>query len=66
MRKRGRVSLLGLIPPALLATGLCLPAVNGPHLMLGIPTLMWWLVGLTLSVSSVLAILELLNTGEPE
>ncbi|MFB6679536.1 hypothetical protein ACFCWG_45585 [Streptomyces sp. NPDC056390] len=66
MRKKGRLSLLGLIPPALLAIGLSLRAINGPHLWLGIPSLVWWLAGLTLSVSAVLAILELRNTGEPE
>jgi len=53
-----KFAAIALIPPILLITGLCLPAVNGPHLWLGIPSLMWWMAGLAVSVTVVLALFE--------
>lgn len=58
MRSNRNLVMLALIPPVLLIIGMCLPAVNGPHLWLGLPSLMWWLAGVAVSVTVVLAVLE--------
>ncbi|HWC83546.1 MAG TPA: hypothetical protein VG756_26615 [Pseudonocardiaceae bacterium] len=69
MRRRlGTRTALGLIPPILLIIGMLLPAVNGPHLWLGLPSLMWWLAGFAVSVTVALALIEKLHpeSGDSE
>lgn len=66
MRNTWRRWLLLAIPPVLYALGLALPAVNGPHLWLGLPSLMWWVCLCTVSVSVVLATVERFRGGDQE
>ena len=60
-RRSGARTALGLVPPILLIIGMLLPAVNGPHLWLGLPSLLWWLAGFAVSVSVVLVFIEKLR-----
>jgi hypothetical protein len=58
--------LLGALPPVLYALGLAVPAVNGPHVWLGLPSLMWWVCLCAVSVTAVLLIIERLRGGDGE
>jgi hypothetical protein len=64
MTNKRNLLMLGFVPPLLVLVGVFLPAVNGPHLWLGIPSLMWWVIGSAVSVSVVLWILERRNAGD--
>ncbi|MBY8859085.1 hypothetical protein K7711_21610 [Nocardia sp. CA2R105] len=66
MRNTWRRWLLLAIPPVLYALGLALPAVNGPQLWLGLPSLMWWVCLCAVSVSAVLVVVERSKGGDEE
>ena len=67
MERRWKLWLLpGLIPPVLYLIGLTLPAVNGPHVWLGLPSLAWWMLLSALSVTAVLAYFEKARGGDEE
>lgn len=48
----------GAVPPVLVLAGIFTPAIDGPHLWLGIPSLMWWICVAAVSVTAVLALFE--------
>jgi hypothetical protein len=58
MERRWKLWLAGVIPPVLYLVGLTLPSVNGAHVWLGLPSLVWWMVLSAVSVTAVLAYFE--------
>ena len=63
MERRWKLWSAGVIPPVLYLVGIAVPAVNGPHVWLGLPSLVWWMVVSALSVSAVLAYFERARAG---
>ena len=64
MERRWKLWLPGLIPPALYLVGLAVPAVDGPHVWLGLPSLVWWMCVCAVSVTAVLAFYEKSRRGD--
>jgi hypothetical protein len=58
MASKRRLWIAGAVPPVLVLAGILTPAINGPHLWLGIPSLMWWICVAAVSVTVVLAFFE--------
>lgn len=56
--------IAGAIPPALVLAGIFTPAIDGPHLWLGIPPLIWWIGVAAVSVTVVLAFFERARSEE--
>lgn len=52
-----------LVPFVMILVVSFLPAINGPHLWLGLPSLMVWIVFWTLTVTPFLLLYERLSQG---
>lgn len=64
MARKWKFWMAGAVPPILALAGIFTPAINGPHLWLGIPSLMWWICAAAVSVTVVLAFFERAGRGE--